>query len=58
MEVVGVVLGAVALLDPAYSGLRSLWNAYQTSQAFGEDFEISMAGLRCQEWVSYSMSTA
>ncbi|KAM0266218.1 hypothetical protein ACHAPA_007220 [Fusarium lateritium] len=51
MEAVGVVLGAVALLDPAYKGLRSLWKAYKTASSYGEDFELSLVSLRSQEWI-------
>lgn len=52
MEAVGVILGAVALLDPAYKGLRSLWKAYKIASSYGEDFVLSVASLRSQEWVS------
>ncbi|KAF4974112.1 hypothetical protein FZEAL_8950 [Fusarium zealandicum] len=51
MEAVGIVLAAVALLDPVYRGLQSLWKAYKTVEYFGDDFEISLSGLRCQEWI-------
>lgn len=52
MEAVGVILGAVALLDPAYEGLRSLWKAYKIASNYGEDFVLSVASLRSQEWVN------
>jgi hypothetical protein len=52
MEAIGVILGAIALLDPAYKGLRSLWKAYKTALSYGEDFELSIISLRSQEWVS------
>lgn len=52
MEAVGVILGAIALLDPAYEGLRSLWKAYKIASSYGEDFELSVVSLQSQEWVS------
>ncbi|KAF4470987.1 hypothetical protein FALBO_2098 [Fusarium albosuccineum] len=50
MDVVGVALAGVALLDPAYHGLQSLWKAHRVTKNFGEDFEHSMSSLRSQEW--------
>lgn len=52
MDIVGAALGAIALLDPAYKGLRGLYNGYKTTEVLGKDLQALVSSLNVQKWVS------